>query len=99
MTRWVAIFEDNPDAAAVRLEQRDAHFKYLERNAAKILVGGGLQEYPGKPWLGGLWVIETDSREEAVQLCEDDPFFRHGLRKGYRLMVWGRAPFYGAVTI
>jgi uncharacterized protein len=99
MTRWVAIFEDDPARANVRVEQREAHFDFLARNAAKIRIGGGLQQEPGAPWVGGLWVIETDQREDAVKLCEDDPFFLHGLRKGYRIMSWGRAPCYGAVTI
>ena len=99
MTRWVAIFEDDPARGNVRVEQRDAHFDYLARNAAKIRIGGGLRRGSDDPWVGGLWVIETDSREEAVKLCEEDPFFQQGLRKGYRIMEWGRAPCYGAVTI
>jgi uncharacterized protein len=83
----------------VRVEQRDAHFDYLARNVAKIRIDGGLRQTPDDPWTGGLWVIDADSRAEAVTLCEDDPFFRHGLRKSYRIMLWGRAPCYGEVTI
>ena len=99
MTRWIAIFEDDASAGAVRTKYRDAHFEYLARHAAKIRVAGGLQDNPGDNWVGGLWVFEVDSREEAARLCEDDPFYKHGLRKNYRVMSWGRAPFYGAVTI
>lgn len=99
MVRWVAIFEDDPARANVRVEQRDAHFDYLARNAAKVRIGGGLRQTPDDPWIGGLWVIDADTREEAVQLCEDDPFFREGLRKSYRIMSWGRAPCYGPVTL
>jgi uncharacterized protein YciI len=95
----VAIFEDDPARAHVRLEQRDAHFAYLARNAARIRIGGGLRQGPDEPWIGGLWVIDTESRDEAVRLCEDDPFFQEGLRKSYRIMSWGRAPCYGAVTL
>jgi hypothetical protein len=48
---------------------------------------------------GGLWVLEVESRDEAVALCEQDPYFRLGLRRGYRLYTWGTAPVYGAVTL
>ena len=43
--------------------------------------------------------MEVADREDAVRLCEDDPYFRLGLRKGYRLCVWGKAPPYHAVTL
>jgi uncharacterized protein YciI len=52
---------------------------------AKILLGGGLKSAPQERWEGGLWILEVEGREEAVRLCEDDPFFANGLRKGYRL--------------
>lgn len=98
MTRWVAIFEDDPAAAHVRREQRDPHFAYLSAHAARIRLGGGLRAAPTDDvWVGGLWIIDADTREEAVRLCEEDPFFVHGLRKSYRLLAWGRAPGYGEV--
>ncbi len=85
MARWAAIFTDNPEASAVREAQRQAHFDYLARHADRILLAGGL------------WIIEADTRADAAQLCEEDPFFAHGLRKGYTLALWGRAPCYGAL--
>lgn len=39
-----------------------------------------------------MWVMEVQSRDEAVALCENDPFYTLGLRKGYRLYVWGKPP-------
>lgn len=36
------------------------------------------------------------SRDEAVRLIEQDPYFGLGLRKSYRLLVWGKAPCYDA---
>jgi uncharacterized protein len=36
--------------------------------------------------LSGLWIMA-------------DPYFKLGLRKGYRLLVWGKAPCYEAVTL
>jgi hypothetical protein len=97
--RWVAIFDDNEGLDSIRNEQSTAHFDYLVANRDKILIAGGLRPAPGELYCGGLWVIEVDSREEAVRLIEGDPYFELGLRKGYRLLVWGKAPCYDMVTL
>lgn len=99
MARWVAIFEDDPQAGWVRDRHDKDHFAYLERNKDKIRLGGGLRPDPGEWYVGGLWVLEVDSREEAVRLCEADPYFTKGLRKSYRLLAWGKAPCYGDVIL
>jgi hypothetical protein len=80
-----------------------AHIDYLAANSAKIRLGGGLGPGPGEWFCGGLWVLECGSREEAVRLIEDDPeddpYYCLGLRTGYRLLVWGKAPVYGDVVL
>ena len=91
MTRWVAIFEDAPDTDEIRRAQTDAHLAYLDAHADEILIGGGLRPAPDEWYCGGLWVMEVATRARAVQLCENDPFFKAGLRKGYKLLVWGKA--------
>ncbi|MBM3471126.1 MAG: hypothetical protein FJX73_10120 [Armatimonadetes bacterium] len=97
--RWVAIFEDNEGKESIRKEHSNAHYDYLAANRDKIVIAGGLRPAPDEWFCGGLWVMEVDSREEAVKLAESDPFFRLGLRKGYRLLAWGKAPCYDAVTL
>lgn len=97
--RWVAIFEDNEGVESIRREHATAHFDYLASNRDKIVIAGGLRPGPGEWYCGGLWVLEVDSRDEAVQLVEQDPYWRRGLRRGYRLLVWGKAPCYDAVSL
>jgi uncharacterized protein YciI len=97
--RWVALFEDHSGREHVRKEHSQAHFDYLAANSGKIPLAGGLRPAPGEWYCGGLWVLEVDSREEAVKLIEADPYFKLGLRKTYRLLVWGKAPCYGAVSL
>lgn len=101
MARWVAIFEDQPREIGdpIRKNHGQAHFDYLAEHSDRILIGGGLRPNPGEWYCGGLWVIEAGKREEAVALIENDPYFKLGLRKGYRLMVWGKAPNYSHVTL
>ena len=43
--------------------------------------------------------MDVETCEEAVRLIEGDPCFTLGLRKGYRLAVWGKAPCYGEVRL
>lgn len=101
MTRWAAIFEDNsPEIAAPIRERYFAdHLTYLEAHRDRIVLAGALRTDPDAMPTGGLWVIETPTREEAARIVEIDPFFVHGLRKGYKLLIWGKAPFYGDVTL
>ena len=97
--RWIALFDDNEGRDSIRKEHAAAHFDYLGANRSKIVIAGGLRPAPDEWYCGGLWVLEVDSRDEAVTLIEQDPFFRLGLRRGYRLLVWGKAPCYGTVSL
>ena len=101
MARWIAIFEDNAEAEPgwIRREHAADHFAYLARHADRILLGGGLRDAPDAWYNGGLWILEVTDRETAVALCEEDPYYRLGLRKSYRLFVWGKAPCYGDVLL
>lgn len=97
--RWVVIFDDADGREAIRKEQADAHFAYLAANRERIVIAGGLRSAPGEWYCGGLWVMEVGAREDAVRLIEGDPYYRLGLRRGYRLLVWGKAPCYDAVSL
>jgi uncharacterized protein YciI len=97
--RWVAIFEDHREYEWIRKEHSQAHFDYLASQSGRIRLAGGLREAPDAWYCGGLWIMEVTSREEAVRLVEADPYFTLGLRKGFRLLVWGKAPCYDAVML
>ncbi|MFN4165852.1 YciI family protein [Ferrovibrio sp.] len=90
MTRWIALFTDGPEMMGVRREREPAHLAYLRQHGEHIRIGGGLREQPGGPFVGGLWVIEADTREQAVALIENDPYYVPAWRS-YRLLVWGKA--------
>ena len=97
--RWIAFFEDLPDREWIRKEHASAHFDYLAAHQDRIKLAGGLREAPDAWYCGGLWILEVESRDEAVRLVEADPYFTLGLRKGYRLLVWGKAPCYDKVAL
>lgn len=101
MARWIAIFDDHPRAISEPIRKRvgQAHLDYLQRHSDKILIGGGLRPAPEEWYCGGLWILNVETHDEAKALVEGDPFFTEGLRLGYRLFVWGKAPIYGSVTL
>jgi uncharacterized protein len=97
MSRWVAFFEDEPGMLDVRRERELLHLAYLDQHASEILIAGGLREALGAAFVGGLWVMEVASRELAVELIENDPYYVPALRR-YRLLTWGKA-FDRSVTL
>ncbi len=75
--------------AEVRRRLESQHLAYLRANLAEIRLGGGLRESDSQAFVGGLWVLEVQSRERAVQLIENDPYFIAEPRP-YRLLLWGK---------
>lgn len=88
--RFVAIFEDTPAMASVRHERESMHIEYLRTHCEEIVLGGGLRNEQGGPFIGGLWILDVTSRERAIQLVEGDPYFQ-AERRPYKLHVWGKA--------
>jgi hypothetical protein len=77
---FVARFTDKPDIAERRAELLDAHFDWLAANDDKVLIAGSLRTDVGGASLGGLWIIEADSKAAAEAVYQTDPFFANGLR-------------------
>lgn len=77
---FVARFTDKPDIAEKRAELLQAHFDWLAANDDKVLLAGSVRTDVGGDSLGGLWIIEANSKAEAEQVYQEDPFFANGLR-------------------
>ena len=77
---FVARFTDKPGIAERRTELLEAHFKWLHENKDKVLLAGSLRQDVGGDSVGGLWIIEADSKAGAEQVYQTDPFFANGLR-------------------
>lgn len=88
--RFVAIFEEGSDMAPVRQQHGQAHLDYLEQHRREIRMAGGLRHEHDGPFLGGLWVFEVDSRQRAIDLIAQDPYYKIKPRP-YRLLAWGQA--------
>jgi uncharacterized protein YciI len=77
---FVARFTDKPDVAELRTKLLQQHFDWLAANDDRVLLAGSVRTDVGGTALGGLWIIEANSKAEAEQVYQTDPFFANGLR-------------------
>ena len=87
---FVARFTDKPGIAERRTQLLQDHFKWLASND-RVLVAGALRETTDGESLGGLWIIEADSKEGAEAVYQTDPFFANGLRAKVELYHYVKA--------
>ncbi|KKB06856.1 hypothetical protein VE25_20475 [Devosia geojensis] len=97
--RYIAIFEDIADGSAIRADLTEAHQAFLRQHKGKLRLAGAVREEHGGRPVGGAWVFDTDTREEADAIVRADPFFAAGLRATYKLLAWGTAPGYEDVVL
>jgi uncharacterized protein YciI len=76
---FVARFTDKPGIAERRTELLEEHFAWLASND-RVLIAGSLRSDVGGDSVGGLWIIEANSKEDAEAVYQTDPFFANGLR-------------------
>jgi hypothetical protein len=88
---FVARFTDKPDIAERRAELLEAHFDWLAANDDKVLLAGSLRTDVGGDSLGGLWIIEAESKAGAEQVYQTDPFFANGLRESVEVFHYVKA--------
>lgn len=87
MARWVCVFDDSPEMLAIRSERRAQHHDFLRRHASRIRQAGALLPQPDAPPSGALWLLDVETRDAAVALIEQDPYFDPKYRQ-YRLFEW-----------
>jgi uncharacterized protein YciI len=83
---FVITFTDAPATDRERKASfRAIHVEYVARNADRIILSGGFfpddDDFPN----GGLIVLNVESRKEAVDYIENDPFFLNGIFTQYTI--------------
>ena len=96
---FVARFTDKHGIAERRAELLQAHFDWLDANRDRVRLAGSLREDVGGDSLGGLWIIEADSKADAEAVYQTDPFFANGLRASVELYHYVKANADRAVTL
>ena len=85
---YIILFEDAENIPAdLRQRHLDAHLDFLEANSDRITAAGPLHSTEGTG-AGGLWLVDTETPEDAEALIRVDPFWPTGLRKSWRILRW-----------
>ncbi len=93
MTRWIAIITNWPEKNDLREKHLAAHMAFLESHK-EITMAGSTTPFGAEASNGGVWVIKGVSYDEAVKICEDDPFFKVGFRKEITVLEYRVAPWF-----
>lgn len=84
MNRWIVVLKDRQDAESrtIRKNRFPEHFQFLESHFDSIVFSCGLREDSGDdaPFVGGLWMVEAETKADVEALLGRDPYFQLGLR-------------------
>lgn len=88
---FAVLFTDRPDHGALRATHLQAHIDWVAAHQAQVRVAGSLREQLGQVPKGGLWIVESDTKESVHQLMQTDPFWTSGLRQSVEVLHWSKA--------
>lgn len=81
---------DHPGMETKREAIRQAHRDYLKSYGAKILASGALLDEDGKTVIGGISLLDTESRKEAEDFAYNDPYSQADIRAETLIHLWRR---------
>lgn len=84
-------FHDKQGMVECRKENLARHIEWLDEHRNTILIGGSLRESPEQTAIGGLWIVDANSRDAIMTLIQTDPFWQMGLRESVEILHWSKA--------
>jgi len=88
---YVVRFFDRVDRLGTRNDFLRAHIAWLDQHRDVVLVAGSLRTEAGANPVGGLWIVEAPTKDAIESLLATDPFWVHGLRERYEILLWSKA--------
>lgn len=88
---FIVRFTDKPECLSTRKQFLPAHLQWLEQHQQTVLVAGSLRAEADATPVGGLWIVEAQSKAEVESLFLTDPFWVHGLRQSIEVLYWSKA--------
>lgn len=90
---WMITFEDGPNGPEMRADQdlMAAHWAYELDVKDKIVAAGSLRTDDGQTPIGGLLIVKTATKAEALELLENDPATKAGMRNNIQIKFWNMA--------
>ena len=69
---FAVIFRDKPGHGHVRQQWLDAHIRWVDEHSAVVRVAGSLRRESGEVPIGGLWIVEAESKQAIDALLRSD---------------------------
>jgi uncharacterized protein YciI len=88
---FILRFTNDPTKADLVGQHYPAHVEWLRERKSVVLVPGAIRKEPDAPPVGGLWIVQAESKAEVEELFRTDPFWVNGLREGYEILYWNKA--------
>lgn len=88
---FVVRFTDMCERQSIREQNLPAHIEWLAEHRKNILVAGSLREFPEGDPVGGLWIVDAESKSQVENLYNTDPFWMNGLRETVEILHWSKA--------
>ena len=88
---FAVIFKDKPNSGELRKSLIAAHVAWLDLHQSIVRIGGSLRSELDQASVGGLWIVEADSKKTILDLIETDPFWMAGLRQSVEIFHWSKA--------
>ncbi len=82
---------DRPGHARTRADHRAAHIAYLDANKASLLACGAKLSDDGTTALGGVYLLDVETRAAAEAFIAADPFTRADLFDRVEITRWRKA--------
>ncbi|HUH61289.1 MAG TPA: YciI family protein [Candidimonas sp.] len=82
---------DKPHTQALRQALRDKHLDYLEENKRLLLACGAKLEDDGTGGTGSIYIVDLETRAEAEDFVNADPFAVGGLFERTVITRWRKA--------
>jgi len=76
---WVVTCVDKPNTAAIRESVLQPHRDYLGSQKHILVLAGATQNDEGTAAIGSVFVLNVNSRAEAKQFSDGDPFTQKGV--------------------
>ena len=84
---FVISCEDKPNSLEVRLENREAHLRYLEDFSAQLVMAGPYLSKDGQP-IGSMLIMEFADDAAAIAFSENDPYALASLFQSVSVRPW-----------
>lgn len=85
---YLIIAEDAPGMAETRARNRPAHLDYIRANLGRLLAAGARLNDDGLVASGSMYILDTDSRDDAEAFIRADPYMREGVFASHTITRW-----------